>query len=59
MYDPELWTARKYPADIDLIHNMDGGLADPPYLISATTGNTEKIQGGVIKLYLFRIEEHS
>ena len=59
MRDPELWTARKYPADIDLIYNMEGGLADPPYLISATTGNTTKSQGGVIKLYLYGIEEGS
>jgi hypothetical protein len=57
MYDPELWAVRKYPADIDLIYDMEGSLADPPHLISATTGNTENSQGGVIKLYLYRVEE--
>jgi hypothetical protein len=58
MHDPELWTARKYPADIDLLYNMDSELADPPYLVSATTGHAAKSTGGVIKLYLYTIEEH-
>jgi hypothetical protein len=58
MLDSELWTFRKYPADIDVIYDMRGGLSDPAYLISATTGHTQKSQGGVIKLYLYKIEAH-
>jgi hypothetical protein len=56
MHDAELWTDQKYPADIDVIYDMQGGLADPAYLISATTGHTKKGQGGVIKLYLYEIK---